>query len=55
LNTVILSVQEGTITLKDFTNPIIVDDSTKVEQVGKGKVDKTVLKEGQNVQNPYKI
>ena len=50
LNTVILSVQEGTITLKDFTNPVIVDDSTKVEQVGKGKVDKTVLKEGQNVQ-----
>ena len=50
LNTVILSVQEGTITLKDFTNPVIVDDSTKVEQVGAGRVDKTVLKEGQTVQ-----
>jgi len=50
LNTVILSVQEGTITLKDFTNPVIVDDSTKIEQVGAGRVDKTVLKEGQTVQ-----
>jgi|GEM_PF-2436693 len=50
LKTIILSVQEGTITLKDFTNPVIVDDSTKIEQVGAGRVDKTVLKEGQTVQ-----
>ncbi|MGC9100224.1 MAG: DUF5666 domain-containing protein [Caldisericum sp.] len=50
LNTVIVSVSDSSITLKDFENPVLIDKTTKVEQRGLGRVDISVLKEGQTVQ-----
>ncbi|MGC9171844.1 DUF5666 domain-containing protein [Caldisericum sp.] len=50
LNTVIVSVSDSSITLKDFENPVLIDKTTKVEQRGLGRVDISALKEGQTVQ-----
>ncbi|BAL81356.1 DUF5666 domain-containing protein [Caldisericum exile] len=50
INTKIVNISNNMITLEDFANPVYIDDSTKIEQNGKGRVDISALEEGQKVQ-----